>query len=237
MAFKPFNSANGFSVGQVTHINIADSNGNITANGLTVSAKANLGPVGNVIITGGSSGQAIITDGAGNLSFTTISSSSLTNGTSNIQILNNSNILFSSAGNANIMIVTGTGVNVDGTFNASGNVTAGNFKVDSGLQSNRPNVSVTTNTVIDQFSPLNFRTAKYIISASSPNGYQSVEALLVQDGTDSYITIYGSICSNVSADIIEVSSNINNVSGNVALYATSSGGTATVNLITTYLQT
>ncbi|MFO0001629.1 MAG: hypothetical protein ACK559_10890, partial [bacterium] len=78
---------------------------------------------------------------------------------------------------------------------------------------------------------------KYIISASSANGYQSVEALLVQDGTNSYITIYGSVCSNAVADIVDISSNINGVSGNVALYATSSGGTATVNLITTYLLT
>jgi len=119
----------------------------------------------------------------------------------------------------------------------TGNVTTGNVLLDGGLQSNRTNVSVTTNTVIDQFSPSTFRTAKYIISASSANGYQSVEALLVQDGTNSYITIYGSVCSNVVADIIEVSSNINGISGNVALYATSSGGTATVNLITTYLLT
>ena len=109
--------------------------------------------------------------------------------------------------------------------------------MNGGLQSNRTNVSVTTNTIIDQFTPATYRTAKYIISASSANGYQSVEALLVQDGTNSYITIYGSICSNVTADIIDISSNINGVSGNVAVYATSSGGTATVNLITTYLKT
>jgi hypothetical protein len=119
----------------------------------------------------------------------------------------------------------------------TGNVTAGNVLINGGLQSNRTNVSVTTNTVIDQFPPGDYRTAKYIISASSANGYQSVEALLVQDGTNSYITIYGSISSNVTADIIDISSNINGVSGNVALYATSSGGTATVNLLTTYLKT
>jgi hypothetical protein len=119
----------------------------------------------------------------------------------------------------------------------TGNVTTGNVLLNGGLQSNRANVSVTTNTVIDQFSPSAYRTAKYIISASSANGYQSVEALLVQDGTNSYITIYGSVCSNAVADIVDISSNINGVSGNVALYATSSGGTATVNLITTYLLT
>ena len=119
----------------------------------------------------------------------------------------------------------------------TGNVTTGNVLLNGGLQSNRDNVSDTTNTVIDEFSPSTYRTAKYIISASSANGYQSVEALLVQDGTNSYITIYGSVCSNTVADIVDISSNINGVSGNVALYATSSGGTATVNLITTYLLT
>ena len=128
MAFKPFNGANGFSVGQATPINIADANGNITANGITVSARSNLGPIGNVIITGGSSGQAITTDGAGNLTFTTVGGSgTLSNGNSNIQILNNANITFSSTGNANIMVVTGTGVNVAGTLNATGNANAGNF--------------------------------------------------------------------------------------------------------------
>ncbi len=128
MAFKPFNGANGFSVGQLTPINIADANGNLIANGITVSAKANLGPIGNVIITGGSSGQAITTDGAGNLTFTTVGgTATLSNGNSNIQILNNANITFSSTGNANIMVVTGTGVNVAGTLNATGNANAGNF--------------------------------------------------------------------------------------------------------------
>ena len=119
----------------------------------------------------------------------------------------------------------------------TGNVTAGNVLFNGGLQSNRANVSVTTNTVIDEFATTAYSTAKYIISASSANGYQSIEALLVQDGTNSYITIYGSVCSNAVADIIDISSNINGVSGNVSLYATSSGGTATVNLITTYLKT
>jgi len=127
MALKPFNGANGFSVGQLTPINIADPNGNIIANGLTVSAKANLGPIGNVVVSGGSSGQVIQTDGAGNLSFVTISTASLANGNSNIQVFSNANIAFSSAGNANILVVTGTGVNVAGTLNTTGNANAGNF--------------------------------------------------------------------------------------------------------------
>jgi hypothetical protein len=138
--------------------------------------------------------------------------------------------------------ITGANLITGGLISATGNVTSGNVStglvsLSTGLTSARSNVSVTTNTVIDQFAPATYRTAKYIISASSANGYQSVEALLVQDGTNSYITIYGSVCSNVVADIVDISSNINGVSGNVSLYATSSGGTATVNVVTTYLKT
>jgi hypothetical protein len=50
---------------------------NITSVGtltfLTVSGNTNLGPVGNVIITGGSNGQVLTTDGSNVLSWTTVS--------------------------------------------------------------------------------------------------------------------------------------------------------------------
>jgi len=161
MAFKPFNGANGFSVGQSTPISIADANGNITANGITVSAKSNLGPIGNVIITGGSSGQAITTDGAGNLTFTTVGGSgTLSNGTSNIQVLNNANITFSSTGNANIMVVTGTGVNVAGTLNATGNANAGNFGTAQVLAS----ANVTSPQLISNVST---GTAPLVVSSTT----------------------------------------------------------------------
>ena len=119
----------------------------------------------------------------------------------------------------------------------TGNATVGNVVINGGVLSNRANVSVSTDTVIDQFAPSSFRTAKYVISASGDNGYQSVETLLVHDGVNSYITIYGSICSNVSADIIDVTSNINGTSGNVSLYATASGPNTIVNVVATYLKT
>jgi GxxExxY protein len=66
---------------------------------------------------------------------------------------------------------------------------------------------------------------------------KSVETLLVHDGTTAYITIYGSICSNNTADIIELSSNINGVSGNVAVYATGTSANLKVNLVSTYIKT
>ena len=117
----------------------------------------------------------------------------------------------------------------------SGNVTANYVGLNNGLTTNRSNVSVTSNTVIDQFPPGTFRTAKYVVSASGDDGYQSVEALMVHDGTTAYITIYGSVCSNVSADIIDISANINGLSSNVTLYATSNSANAKVNIVASYI--
>ncbi len=123
------------------------------------------------------------------------------------------------------------------SLDVTGNVSAEVVKLGLGLSTDRTNVAVTTNTVIDQFNPVTYRTAKYIISASGDDGYQSVETLLVHDGTTAYITIYGSVCSNVSADIVELSSNINGVTGNVAVYATSNSANALVNVVASYIKT
>jgi hypothetical protein len=204
------------STTQVANLSVATAGSATTAGTVTTAAQPNITSVGTLTSVS-VSGNAI----AGNVY--------ANSGTIGANLLTGT---LTTAAQPNVTSV-GTLTNLAVT----GNVTTGNVKLDGGLQSNRTNVSVTTATVIDQFSPSTFRTAKYIISASSADGYQSVEALLVQDGTNSYITIYGSVCSNAAADIIDVSSNINGVSGNVALYATSSNGTATVNLITTYLQT
>ena len=51
MALKPLNSVAGFSVGE-TPSNIILSNGDITTTNFTASGVSNLGPVGNLIITG-----------------------------------------------------------------------------------------------------------------------------------------------------------------------------------------
>ena len=54
---------------------------------MNVGGVSNLGPVGNVKITGGTNGQVLTTDGTGVLSWTTVSGGSgLANGTSNVSI-------------------------------------------------------------------------------------------------------------------------------------------------------
>ena len=278
-----------------TGVNVAGY-ANVTS--LAVTGVSNLGPVGNVTITGGSSGQYLQTNGSGGLSWVSVpTATGIANGTSNVNIpASGGNVNTSVAGNANVFVVTGTGANIAGTLNAtgnanvgnlgaaagvftanvtagnvyansgtigaslltgtlttaaqpnvtslgtlssltvSGNTTTGNLRLNGGLTSNRANVTVTTNTVIDQFAPATFRTAKYIISASGDFGYQSIETLLVHDGVDAYITIYGSISSNVSSEIVNLSANINGVSGNVSLYASNIGANVKINMVSSYIQ-
>ena len=94
--------------------NIADAN----ISNLVVNTLSNLGPVGNVNITGGTPGQYLSTDGTGNLSWESAASTNrIVNGTSNVTVNNNGNITLSSKGSSNVVIVNGTTVNVNGTLN------------------------------------------------------------------------------------------------------------------------
>jgi hypothetical protein len=79
--------------------------GNLTTGGsLSVTGVSNLGAVGNVIITGGSSGQYLQTNGSGNLTWAAVSSASISNGNSNVNIpAANGNIQVSVAGVANVI--------------------------------------------------------------------------------------------------------------------------------------
>ena len=132
-------------------------------------------------------------------------------------------------------IITGGALSVTGNANI-GNIGTGVISVTTGLTSARTDVPVFSGTAIDSFDPTKYRTAKYVLSASSDNGYQSVETLLVHDGVHSYITIYGSLSTNASADIIDVTTDINGITGNVTLYATAIGTNVMVNLVASYIQ-
>ena len=131
------------------------------------------------------------------------------------------------------------------SLTVNGNTSANYSLLNNGIVSNRSNIAVTsTATVIDQFAPATFRVAKYIIMANATGantGYQAAEVLLVQDGVNAFITIYGDVLSNTSpnADVIDITANINGVSGNVTLYAaanTTFGATANVNVVPLYIK-
>ena len=130
------------------------------------------------------------------------------------------------------------------SLTVSGNASANYVLVNNGVQSNRANVSVTTSaTALDQFATSTFRTVKYIVEATATGanaGYQASEVLLIQDGTNAYITIYADLVSNTGpgSDVIDISANINGGTGNVTLYAAANasfGATANVRILPLYL--
>ena len=215
--------------------------GNIATTTYSNVVLGNLSVPGLASITGNLS--------AGNLSATGIAGTLSTAAQPNITSVGTLTSV-SVSGNANV-----GNVNTGGLITATGNITGGNLNAGSGIISTsgnanvgnvnttsvtttRANVAVTTGTVLDQFAPASFRTAKYYVSAQNDNGYESAEVLLIQDGTNSYITIYGTVSSNAATDIIDLSSNINGVSGNVSLYASSTGGAGNckVNIMTIYIK-
>jgi hypothetical protein len=106
---------------------------------LTGASNVALGPVANVHITGGSNGQYLQTDGSGTLTWSTVasgSSSNISNGNSNVNIPTaNGNINLTAVGNTT-MVITGTGANISGTANVTGNLTAGNITAGSGTGGN-----------------------------------------------------------------------------------------------------
>ena len=141
------------------------------------------------------------------------------NGTGNIQL------------SGNLVLAPGFTANLG---NPSANSISANSVQTSAIVSG--NLTITPisapNTVIDSFTLASYRTAKYIIKASSDDGYESLEVLLIHDSSNSFITIYGAI-STIDDDIITISSNV--ASGNVKLYATGTGANTVVNLVGTYV--
>lgn len=53
----------------------------------------------------------------------------------------------------------------------------------------------TANQVVDSFSATAFRCVKYLIQVTSGSSYQVSELLSIHDGTDVYLTEYGSIAT------------------------------------------
>ena len=117
------------SVGTLTSLAVT---GNVTAG----NVYANSGTIGASLLTGTltTNAQPNITS-LGTLTNLSVSGNitganlqgSLANGNSNVSIPSaNGNINLSAVGNANIVVVTGTGANVTGTLNVTGNATAGN---------------------------------------------------------------------------------------------------------------
>jgi len=125
------------SLGALTGLTVSNATGVVN---FTTTANVTLGAVANLKISGGSSGYVLSTDGASNLSWVAQSggsAASISNGTSNVNIpVSSGNVNISSAGNANVVVITGTGMNVAGTINGTGNITGANLIAGAGSGGN-----------------------------------------------------------------------------------------------------
>lgn len=194
------------------------SNNNVNFVG---ASNVSLGAVGNIKITGGTSGYVLQTDGTGNLSWVAQSGggsgSSISNGTSNVNIpAANGNINLSAAGNANVVVVTGTGINVAGTLNATGNLTAGN---------------ITTSGSGGNLSGANYVIANFF--SGSGNNLSNIQAANISGtvANANYSVYAGTVLTNAQPNITSVGTLTDvNVSGNAII-----GGNLTVSGTTTYI--
>jgi hypothetical protein len=76
--------------------------------------------------------------------------------------------------------------------------------------------ATTADQVLDSFSSSIYRTAKYIVSVTSGSSYESVELLVLHDGTTAYQTTYAEL--RTSADLASFSVDVSG--GNVRLLTT-----------------
>jgi hypothetical protein len=80
----------------------------------------------------------------------------------------------------------------------------------------------TSGTAIDTFAKATYRTAKYLIQATSGTDYESVEALVIHDGTTASISAYNWIDTNGTLGDLSVSISGSNV---VLTYTALANGT------------
>jgi hypothetical protein len=103
--------------GSLTVIGNINANlGNVVVENLTVEGLSNLGPVGNITITGGSNNYVLRTDGAGNLNWANIQSEIANAAGANTYVQINNNNLFGASANFRFNTDTNT-LFVDGDAN------------------------------------------------------------------------------------------------------------------------
>jgi hypothetical protein len=190
--------------GNVVGANVVIAN-SFTSNGGVVDFSTNnpnvqLGDVGNVHIDGGSASQYLQTDGAGNLTWTTADTTTIANGTSNVSIpVANGNVNTSVGGNANVFVVTGTGANVNGTLDVSGNLTSNNANLGNLVTANNANFT----------SQLDGNTANFTGNITSLN------ANLGNLVTANFVNVASNATTSNLTVNLELAGNTANFSGNV----------------------
>ena len=185
----------------------------ITLSGNLTAANANLGNLAKANFFQG--------DGSLLTNINTGPFATIVNGTSNVRAFTNGNITTSVAGNANILVVTGTGANITGTANISGNANVGNIGAYAGVFT--ANITTTGNIYANSG----------IIGATSLVGTltTATQTNITSVGTLGALTVTGKVTAGQLQGSGGNISNIQgaNVSGAVA-FATTANAVAAANV-------
>jgi hypothetical protein len=208
------------SVGSLTGLTVSNATGVVD---FTTTANVTLGAVGNLHITGGTSGYVLQTDGLGNLSWD--STDSISNGNSNVNIPSaNGNVNISAVGNANIVVVTGTGANINGTLNVTGESNlgnVGNVKITGGTNGYvlQTDGSGNLTWVVPSASVSSISNGNSNVNIPSADGNINLTAVgnttVVVTGTG--VNVSGTLNTTNTATVGNLIAGNANVTGNVAL--------------------
>jgi hypothetical protein len=258
MAFEPFGLVGGLSVG-IPPIVVIDDNGIATLNGLTVTGITNLGPTGNIIITGGENGYFLQTDGEGRLTWAPGGNGGGGNGIpggSNTQVQYNNagnfggdagftydsiNNILSVSGNIVSNNFIGSGNITIASVNANGNVTAnyfiGNGSQLTGVSASSANFANYAGNVTVSSQP-NITSVGTLVSLSVAGNVTAGNANLGNSAVANFFTgrfygnanTAGTVTTNAQPNITSVGTLSNlSVAGNITSGNANLGNIATAN--------
>jgi len=219
------------STGNLTGLIVSNATGVVD---FTTTANVTLGAVGNLHITGGTSGQYLQTDGSGVLSWSTVASgstSNISNGNSNVNIATaNGNITFSAVGNANVMTITGTGANINGTLNTTGNVALSGANVSLGAVGNLHITGGNANYVLSTDGSGNLAWTEV------PSSLGIAVDNFTGDGTEANYTLTNTP-ANINCTIVSIAGlfqprTVYSLSGNVVTFSSAPKNTAPIEITT-----
>ena len=227
MAVEPFGLYGGLSVG-IPPILVIDDNGRATLNGLAVSGTSNLGPIGNITITGGENGYFLQTDGEGRLTWAPSGNGG--NGGNGIPGGANTQVQFNDQGNfggdagfrynktSNILYVSG---NIETTnFTATGNIVVANIVASSNVTANYFIGDGSQVTNVDATTANSANYAGNVTVAAQPNitSLGTLTSLTVTGNVSAnYFLGNGALLTGIANSNFAPTSNFANFAGNVTL--------------------
>jgi hypothetical protein len=196
------------STTQVANLNAATAGSSTTAGTVTASSQSNITSLGtltglsvNATITANTftsniaigTAPFVVTSTTQVANLNVATAGNLINGNSNVVITANSNVTVGVAGNAAVLTVTGTGANISGTANVTGNLYVGNILTDGYYFANGTAFSVDTTQIVNGNS-----NVKVAANSNVGISVRGVSNVIVVSNLGANISGYANISGNAN---------------------------------------